>query len=101
MLDSLGMPVFIAVPLTQSTQTLNAAVTRIIVEADRYKLQQDRGWLIQFSGTTVELSNKLEITGQPPGTPSPIGSAIVCPITSYYGRGSNEMWEWLKTRFEQ
>ena len=95
------MQVFIIVPLTTSGALLNAAVERHIAPADRYKLAGDRGWLIRFSGTTVELSNTIELTGQPTGTPSPVGSSLVAPITGYYGRGSNEMWEWLKTRFEQ
>jgi hypothetical protein len=95
------MQVFIAVPLSVSAATLNATVEKHIAAADRYKLAADRGWLIRFAGTTVELSNAIELTGQPVGTPSPITPSLIAPITGYYGRGSNEMWEWLKTRFEQ
>jgi len=95
------MQVFIAIPLTANSAQLNAAVVEHIEPANRYKLAADRGWLIRFSGTTVELSDAIGITGQPTGTPSPVGPALVAPITSYYGRGATEMWEWLKTRFEQ
>ena len=96
------MPIYIAVPLTPDSAALNAAVEKFIPSAtDRYKLQSDRGWLIKFSGTTVELSNHLELTGQEAGHASPIGSAIIVPVSGYYGRGPTDMWEWLKTRFEE
>jgi hypothetical protein len=92
---------FLAIPLISDSTSLNGAVENTIPTSDRYKLQADRGWLIKFEGTTVELSNKIGVTGQEKGSPSPVGSAIISPITGYYGRGPTEMWEWLKTRFEQ
>lgn len=95
------MPIYIAVPLTPTSATLDEAVESLIPKQDQYRLQSNSGWLIRFDGTTVELSNKLTITGQPKGEHSPIGSAIVIPVAGYYGRGPNDMWEWLKTRLEQ
>jgi hypothetical protein len=96
------MPIYLALPLLQDSGPLDRAVTQYISSpSDRYQLQSDRGWLIKFSGTTVELSNHIKITGQPQGMPSPVGSAIVIPVSGYYGRGPSDMWEWLKTRLEQ
>ena len=95
------MQVFLAIPLTSSSAKLNSSVESRIAAADRYKLAADRGWLIRFSGTTMELSNTIGLTGQAPGDTNHSGPAIVAPITGYFGRGSTEMWEWLKTRFEQ
>lgn len=95
------MTIYIAVPLTDNSEPLNEAVENTITsQADRHKLQADRGWLIRFDGTSVELSNHLGITGQEKGVLSPVGPAFVAPIEGYYGRGSMDMWEWLKTRFE-
>jgi hypothetical protein len=95
------MAIFILTPLTGDPSAINAAVERSISDpADRFRLQSDRGWLISYPGTSVELCNVIGLTGQPEGTPS-IGSAIVVPISSYYGRGPSEMWEWLKTRLER
>lgn len=94
------MQVFLALPLIANSTALNRAVETNVAAPNRWKLQADRGWLIQFEGTTVELSSHLGLTGQAPGVPSPVGSAIVAPITGYYGRGPADMWEWLKTRFE-
>lgn len=95
------MAIYIAVPLTPSSAALNDAVERTIVNSDRYKLQSDRGWLIKYEGTSVELSNHIGLTGQEQGQPSPMGSAIIVPVSGYYGRGPTDMWEWLKTRLEQ
>ena len=97
------MAIYIAVPLSPETiSAFNAAVEQhISSSADRYKLQADRGWLIKFDGTTVELSNHIGLTGQPTGVPPQLGSAIIVPVSGYYGRGPTDMWEWLKTRLEQ
>ena len=95
------MAIFILTPLTNDPSGINTAVEQSISDpADRFKLQAGRGWLISFPGTSVELCNHIGLTGQPDGTPI-MGSAIVVPITSYYGRGPSEMWEWLKTRLER
>lgn len=96
------MPIYIAIPLTPSSSALNEAIEKHIVSTtDRYKLQSDRGWLVKFDGTTLELSDRIGLTGQEKGVPSPIGSAIVVPVTGYYGRGPMDMWEWLKVRLEE
>lgn len=95
------MPIYLAVPLKTDGDPLAEAIRLNIRESDRYELQAERGWLIHFAGTTKELSDAIGLTGQPKGEPSPIGSAIVVPVNGYYGRGPTDMWEWLKTRFEQ
>lgn len=95
------MPIYIAVPLTSSISALNAAIERTIESTDRHQLQANAGWLFKFDGTTVEASNHIGLTGQPKGEASPIGSALVVPVTGYFGRGPTDMWEWLKTRLEQ
>lgn len=95
------MAIYLINPLVDDPTALNAAIERAITDpADRYRLQANRGWLVKFPGTSVELSNHIGLTGQPTGTP-PLGSALVIPFTAYYGRGPSDMWEWLATRFEQ
>jgi hypothetical protein len=99
------MAIYIVVPLTATSNALNEAVESSIPQKeDRYQLQAERGWLIKFDGTSIELSNKIGVTGQTQGAQSPVGTAgpaIIVPIPTYYGRGPGEMWEWLKTRIEQ
>lgn len=94
------MGIFLITPLGQNIDRVSAAVQEKIPESDRHKLQNNAGWLVSYNGTTVELSNHLGVTGQPQGETSPVGSALVTPLSSYYGRGPSDMWEWLKTRFE-
>lgn len=94
------MAIYIAVPLIEQSAPLNQAVERIIPETDRHKLQSERGWLIKYDGTSIELSNKIGVTGQAPGETSPVGPTIIVPVSTYYGRGPGDMWEWLKTRIE-
>ena len=95
------MPLYIAVPLSVDTSAFDAAVQeRIPSPADRHKLQANRGWLIKFDGTTVELSNQIGVTGQEKGAPAPLGSVFFTTVSGYYGRGPTDMWEWLKTRLE-
>jgi len=72
-------------PLSTKTDALNAAVVPAISDpANRYPLPEDRGWLIRYAGTSVELSNQIGITGQAAGEPPTLGSALVVPITVYY-----------------
>lgn len=95
------MPLYVAVPLTSNHDALDAAVQKYITSAsDRYKLQADGGWLIKFGGTTVELCNHLKITGLQEGAKPAVTSVLVVPLTSYYGRGPTDMWEWIKSRLE-
>lgn len=95
------MPVYLAVSLAAGSTSLDDAVNELIDQNNRYLLQGGRGWLIRFDGTTVELSNHLQITGQPRGESSPVGSSLVVPVSGYYGRGPTDMWEWLKNRLEE
>lgn len=96
------MPIYIVVPLIPISTIIDSAIEQSISSAaDRYKLQAGRGWLINFNGTTIELSNHIGLTGQEKESPSFIGSAIIVPVSGYYGRGPTDMWEWLKVRMEQ
>ena len=60
---------------------------------DHLRIQQDE-WLISAPVTAVELSNLLGITE---GTN---GSAIVFKMGAYYGRATNDIWDWIKTKSE-
>jgi len=95
------MPIYIVIPLVVNSAKLDAAVKATVRLENRFQLQAERGWLVKFDGTTIEASNFIGITGQESGAPALLGSALISPMTSYYGRGPAEMWEWLKTRFEQ
>lgn len=93
--------IYLIVPLSMDISSLQDAIESGIPAENRHKLQEDRGWLIKFDGTTVELCNRLRITGQTADEPAKTGSAIVVPVNNYYGRGPADMWEWLASRFDR
>ena len=95
------MPIYQVTPLARNLAALKQAVEATQPPMDWKELQGGAGLLIHFSGTTVELSNLLGITGTKTSGKSPVGLAILVSVGSYYGLGSTEMWEWLKTRIEQ
>lgn len=95
------MGIFLLTPLANNADRIGAAVKAKFEEANCYELQSSAGWLVSYTGTTVELSNHLGVTGQAKGEPATIGSVLVTPVAAYYGRGPTDMWEWLKTRFEE
>lgn len=94
------MAIFLITPLASNIEKIDAVVTARLPERDRFKLAGRGGWIVAFSGTSLELSNSLGITGQPDGTPPSLASVLITSVGTYYGRGSADMWEWLKTRFE-
>lgn len=94
------MSIFLVTPLADNAEKIRSILTSAIGEHDFFCLQNEAGFLVRFNGTTVELSNKIGVTGQAAGQPSETGSTLVTSLTTYYGRGPADMWEWLKTRFE-
>ena len=49
-------------------------------------------FFIATAGTAIELSNKLDITT------GNIGSGIVLVVSSYYGRASVSIWDWISAK---
>lgn len=94
------MPIYLLTPLANNG--IHAAeVVQSKIEPDQlHALPDNRGFLITFRGTNVELCNHLGITGLPEGSHPSLTSVLVTSVGSYYGRASASMWEWLKTRSE-
>ena len=94
------MAVFLITPLAKNADAVGAAIAQNIHEGDFYALMNQAGWFVNHKGTTVEVSAAIGITNKTPGEKPKLGSALVTPVTSYYGIGSSDMWEWLKSRLE-
>ena len=94
------MPIFQVTPLSNNHDAVEGAVVGGFEAKDRHQLPNSAGWLVRHPGTTIEVSNHLGITGQVKGEPSQTGATLVSLVGSYYGRGPSDLWEWLKTRFE-
>lgn len=64
------------------------------------EVQNSAGILVNFQGTSVELSNKIGITRED-DQKSELGAALVTSIGSYYGIAKATMWEWMKNKAER
>ncbi len=60
---------------------------------DHLQLGQNE-WLVADSGTSKEVSDKLGITD------GKNGAAVVLEVSSYYGRANNNIWSWIKNKWE-
>lgn len=61
-------------------------------EGDRYKVGEGQ-WLVADSGTSVDVTAKLKITGD-----APPSTAIVMTMGGYFGRYAAPLWEWIKAK---
>jgi hypothetical protein len=54
----------------------------------------DGSWLAADSGTVKEVSDKLGVTD------GSNGAAVIVEVSSYYGRAGNNIWAWVKNKWE-
>lgn len=91
------MAVFMIVP-TEDPQRLERLVCREFPEEkDRYILPGKQACYVKFSGTTKELSEKLDLQGikKEGDRPCP---AVITIVTGYGGYAPSALWEWLNSR---
>jgi hypothetical protein len=50
-------------------------------------------WFVAYAGTARDLAESLGIRKGEHGT------GVVCPISSYSGRASSDLWEWFKVNW--
>jgi len=61
----------------------------------------DTQYLVSSKETVVEVTARLHIVNtQNPAAPAS-GNAIVFAVSSYYGRASAVIWDWIKSRLEK
>jgi hypothetical protein len=68
---------------------------------DNFLRITDTQYLISAPDTVTEISNKLGITSNkvPPDPQTGIG--IIFATSSYFGRASSVVWDWMKTKLEK
>lgn len=54
----------------------------------------DRQWLVSADVTAQELSDRLDITH------GAMGRVFIGALSSYYGRHSTHIWEWIRIKWE-
>lgn len=70
-------------------------IARLLVESDLPHFAfKDDAWFIVYAGTARQLADKIGLRGN-----GEIGAGLIAPITNYSGRGSPELWEWLKVNW--
>ncbi len=84
------MAIFIIVPATNA-QGIKAALSE--QKIDHIDLPAG-GFFVSYPGTAIELSGTLGITNGTSGT------GVIGEISSYYGRASTDIWDWVKSRWE-
>jgi len=88
------MAVFAIIPTDAATKsTLDQRINSLIPKEDVLKLPLGQ-WFIAYKGTSKDLSNALGITK---GEDT---SGIVIAVASYWGRATNDIWEWLEAKLK-
>lgn len=88
------MPVFAILP--EDNTKLKPKIESIIPNGDRLLLPGG-GWLVSHSGTSKELAG---ILGIAPSEGNDTTPGIVVGITSYWGRATPDVWEWLQLKLQ-
>ena len=65
-----------------------------LVEADdRFELARDK-WMVAYDGLGQDLAEKVGVRGGE----ERIGTGLVLPVTTYSGRASSGLWDWLRKK---
>lgn len=87
------MPVFAILP--EDNSKLEPRIKTIIPHGD-YLLLPSGSWLVSYPGTSKELAERLGMAL----SEDFITSGIVVAITSYWGRATPDVWEWLQLKLK-
>lgn len=95
------MAIYLVVPLGDDLSKFKDALIGAAGSPSAvHPLQNNRGFLVQFTGTTKELADAAQITlGDANGTVT--GQALVTLVGGYWGVGNSDMWEWISSRSNQ
>jgi hypothetical protein len=63
----------------------------LIPEGDYFELASDK-WMVAYDGPGQELAERAGIRGGE----DRIGTGLVLPVTTYSGRASSTLWDWLR-----
>ena len=72
-------------------ETLDVAISTTYPN-DYMKLPNSGQWLVWAPGTAREVCDQLGISDGKSGT------AVVVGFNNYYGRASNQIWDWIASR---
>ena len=81
------MATFVIIPTTGNTGINNTIPTRFGNAS--FQLPQGQ-WLVAYDGTSKQLSDELGISD------CAEGGAVVLSFSGFWGRASNDVWEWIQ-----
>lgn len=89
------MAVFLVLPMDLAKPGAIQQVLENPVEGQKfdYLTLPVNGFLVNFPGTTQELSDAMGISD------GGIGGAMVTHVSSFWGWGPNNVWEWMNSRW--
>lgn len=89
MVDSSNTQIFVVVA-SKDSESLESKFS--IMNAKFVNITPDV-WFVTYAGTARELADSTGIRKGEHGT------GVVCPISSYSGRASPDLWEWFKVNW--
>ena len=93
------MAIFLIAPLEQDSSKLDEKIKKEFAESDRYLLRNGRDWLISSRDTSMAISEKLGVKKLEDKNES--SAALIVYVSSYWGLGNSDMWEWLDVNMEK
>lgn len=87
------MSVFVIVAQEQNPELEKAIIAEF--PNDHFKLGGNQ-WLVSATGTAKEVSTKIGISEEGKKL-----EGIVFTISGYWGRATNDTWEWIVSRWEK
>lgn len=88
------MAIFLVIPTTDPS-TVKESLSGLREKDDLNFYELPRGeFIVSYKGTSQELSNLVGISD------GAVTNAIVASVSSYYGRASTDIWEWVKAHWE-
>lgn len=84
------MQVFAAFSLTDPGNVRKCANEHY--PGDFYETEQGAFFIATSGETTRQVASKVGLGDEPAGT------GVVAPVTSYWGRHSRELWEWISVK---
>lgn len=87
------MPVFALLPDTPTAEALKDKIAAAIPQGDFIALPGGH-WLISHVGTSRDVSEALGINADETAV------AVILAVNSYWGRATNDVWEWLGAKLK-
>ena len=81
------------VTATSQAAKVQERLYSFIPEDDRYSLASDK-WMVVFDGAARDLAERAGVRG----SDAQDGAGLVLPVTTYSGRASPTLWDWLRRK---